>query len=403
MATGRKYPEGTRPGARGGIEIRWEFKGKPYSEYIDLTPTPAHIKEASALRTKRIKEMRYAHEFGLPAADPRKAQCLTFADVADQLLDVLKKNDTVTFSTWQSYRSILKAHWLPVLRNVPIGAIDYPLLSEVFAKTNGLSKKTRKNILVPISKVFEYAQVELQCISIDPSSNLKVKQGQKPPIDPFTLEEQEAIIAAMPARSKLFYLIAFDTGMRSPSEILALKWFDFDGNSLSVTKGRVICRETTSTKTNKARTVQLTKRAIASLTTEKLKSTSEWIFANANGTPMLKDAQQKNDWNETLKYLGIRYRRPYTCRHTRASLGLKANVPPRWLAQQLGHSITVFETTYAKWINEESDKKYVAMMEDYTQERSQNFSKKIQKRAEKNSGVIELAQRLGEKLGENTV
>lgn len=401
MATGRKLPAGVRPGNHGGIEIRWKFKGKAYSEYLDLTPTPAHIKEAGALRTKRIKEIRFAHEFGLPEQDPRKSQCLTFADVADQLLDVLKQNDTVTFSTWQSYRSILKAHWLPTLRDVPITAIDYNLLSEVFAKTNGLSKKTRKNILVPLSRVFEFAQVELRCISIDPSSNLKIRQGQKPPIDPFTIEEQEAILAAMPDRSKLFYLIAFDTGMRAPSEILALKWTDFDGSSLSVSKGRVICRETRSTKTNKARVVQLTKRVIAGLAAEKLKSTSEWIFANANGSPMLKDRQQKIDWNETLSYLGIRYRRPYTCRHTRASLGLKANVPPRWLAQQLGHSITVFETTYAKWIDEESDKKYVSMMEDYTQERSQNFTKKIQKRAEKSIGVIGIAQKVGEKVGEN--
>lgn len=401
MAAGRKYPTGTRPGNHGGIEIRWKFKGKAYSEYLDLQPTPAHLKEASAIRAKRIQEMRYAHEFGLPEQDPRKAQCLTFADVADQLLDVLQQNDAVTFSTWQSYRSILKTHWLPVLRDIPIAAIDYGLLSDIFARSNGLSKKTRKNILVPLSRVFEFAQVELRCIPSDPSSNLKIRPGQKPPIDPFTIEEQEAILAAMPDRSKLFYLVAFDTGMRAPSEILALKWSDFDGGSLSVSKGRVSCRETRSTKTNKARVVQLTRRVIAALNMEKLKSNSEWIFAHANGSPMLKDLKQRTDWNDTLSYLGIRWRRPYTCRHTRASLGLKANVPPRWLAQQLGHSIIVFETTYAKWINEESDKRYVSMMEDYALERTQNLSKKVQKRAEKSVGVIDIAQRVGEKVGEN--
>lgn len=333
--------------------------------------------------------------------DQRKSKFKTFADVADELLDVLKRNETVTFSTWKSYRSSLIAHWLPALRNVPIAAIDYELLSSTFAKTNGLSKKTRKNILVPLSRVFEYAQVELRCITTDPSSNLKIKVGQKPVIDPFTLEEQEAILAVMPDRSKLFYLIAFDTGMRSPSEILALKWDDFDGASLSVSKGRVICRETKSTKTNKARVVQLTQRVIAALSAAKLKSNSEWIFSNSNGSPMLKDRQQKIDWDETLEYLGIRYRRPYTCRHTRASLALKAGVPPRWMAQQLGHSITVFETTYAKWIDEESDKKYIAMMENYTAERSQHFTKKIQKRAEKNIGVVDFVQKVGEKVGEN--
>ena len=51
---------------------------------------------------------------------------------------------------------------------------------------------------------------------------------------------------------------------------------------------------------------------------------------------------------------GIRHREgPYPWRHTYASIGLTNGAEPAWMAKQLGHSLQMFYTVYAEWINSE--------------------------------------------------
>lgn len=60
-------------------------------------------------------------------------------------------------------------------------------------------------------------------------------------------------------------------------------------------------------------------------------------------------------WASALKKLGIRCRRPYNMRHTYATIGLMSGAKPAFLAKQLGHSLRMFFTVYAKWITSEDD------------------------------------------------
>jgi len=60
-------------------------------------------------------------------------------------------------------------------------------------------------------------------------------------------------------------------------------------------------------------------------------------------------------WTVALKLLGIRYRRPYNCRHTYATIMLMAGMNHSFCATQLGHSIQMFQTTYSKWLHGAQD------------------------------------------------
>jgi integrase len=52
-----------------------------------------------------------------------------------------------------------------------------------------------------------------------------------------------------------------------------------------------------------------------------------------------------------------RSRQPnYPWRHTYASIGLKGKADPAFLAKQLGHTLAVFYSTYATWIDSEDDR-----------------------------------------------
>lgn len=56
-----------------------------------------------------------------------------------------------------------------------------------------------------------------------------------------------------------------------------------------------------------------------------------------------------------LNELGIRRRSPYNCRHTYATMRAMSGLNPAFIAQQLGHSVQMLLSTYARWLNSSSD------------------------------------------------
>ena len=56
-----------------------------------------------------------------------------------------------------------------------------------------------------------------------------------------------------------------------------------------------------------------------------------------------------------MKELRIRYRPSYNCRHTYATMCLMSGMNPAFIAQQLGHSVQMLLSTYARWLNSLND------------------------------------------------
>jgi integrase len=76
-------------------------------------------------------------------------------------------------------------------------------------------------------------------------------------------------------------------------------------------------------------------------------------------------AFRRSYWTPMLRALGIRYRRPYNMRHTYATMMLMAGAKPGWCAKQMGHSIEIFHSTYAKWIDGQRDDFELARVEEF--------------------------------------
>lgn len=55
-----------------------------------------------------------------------------------------------------------------------------------------------------------------------------------------------------------------------------------------------------------------------------------------------------HQWRPTLKALGIRYRPPYNARHTYATMCLMAGMAPAFIAKQLGNSVQILLSRYAR-------------------------------------------------------
>jgi integrase len=154
--------------------------------------------------------------------------------------------------------------------------------------------------------------------------------------------------------ARVYFSIMLETGMR-PSEILALKWEDYDGESIHVSKSIVWRKIKSCTKNHEVREVHVSsvlKKALGQHTTQLQKS---YIFLNSNNDPCLDTELLNSEWKAALSWARVRYRIPYTCRHTRTAEMLAGGVQPAFAAAQLGHNLEMFYRTYSKWVHELRD------------------------------------------------
>ena len=111
------------------------------------------------------------------------------------------------------------------------------------------------------------------------------------------------------------------------------------------------------TKTGNTRVVHLTQAAISTLRELPTRFSGGHVFLAYDGQPYQKANHiNRLGWTPALKVAGVRWRRAYNCRHTRASLGLMAGQNPAFLSRQLGHSLAIFLSTYARWMDGAQDR-----------------------------------------------
>jgi hypothetical protein len=76
------------------------------------------------------------------------------------------------------------------------------------------------------------------------------------------------------------------------------------------------------------------------------------VFFRETGEPFWNLQIQGQRWRKTLTSLKLRYRRPYTARHSSVSWNLMAGRNPLWVAKQHGHSICTMLRVYAAWADD---------------------------------------------------
>ena len=95
---------------------------------------------------------------------------------------------------------------------------------------------------------------------------VEMRKHQSPGPDPFTMDEVEAILAALPAGPpRNYFEVAFFTGLR-PSELIALRWSKVDKKTGYMKVDAALTRfQEKGTKTWSARNVELSARALQAL------------------------------------------------------------------------------------------------------------------------------------------
>ena len=243
----------------------------------------------------------------------------------------------------------------------PLRLLKHSDVLTALASLPDLTGKIVNNFVSVLRKAMELA-VEDRTIATNPVSAVSRAKYQKPPPDPFSREETEAIIVDMtvhyPAPIANYIEFKFFSGLRT-SESFGLHWrhVDLAGKHFLVHRAIVRGVEKSNTKTNTARHVALNSRSLAALQRQRkhTQMREAHVFLDPRyDEPWYEErAFRRSYWEPTLQRLGMRYRQPYNTRHTYATMMLMAGMRPAFCAKQLGHSVDMFLRTYAKWIDGE--------------------------------------------------
>ena len=223
-----------------------------------------------------------------------------------------------------------------------------------------VGSKSKKNYLNCLNGVFNLA-LEDEAIDKNPVIHIKKLIYTAPRIEPFTNTEVLKILEEAkkyPFKFRLFIAIGFFTGMRT-GEIIALKNQDVDmvNRIITINATRSRFGESSPKTIKSARRVPILNRLHDLFRVkfgEYQNFTYEYLLETQYHEPY-RDCNVFLDtcWKPILKSLNIRYRRPYTMRHTYATNMLRKNlITPPELAALMGHtSVKMIYDVYVNYLN----------------------------------------------------
>ncbi len=259
---------------------------------------------------------------------------------------------------YKQIQSALKKHL-----NKPVSEVDRTsteALSDLFAQT--LSPQVSKAQLTILKACWAWAVGKYQVSEKNPFENLngRFKNIPKKAIEPFTRNEVGAILNGLKNSPKYshyhdFVAFLFGTGCRL-GEVVALTWGDIKPNYSSVFIGKSTTGkfQNSTTKTGKARNVLLSKSIAAMLEARKNRLSpkdTDLVFPEPDSRSIDNRVFLRR-WTKVLAITGVKYRKPYSTRHTAISHALENGANPIDVAAQCGHDVATLFEFYAHTIQQ---------------------------------------------------
>lgn len=364
---------------KGMLFFDFRYQGTRCREQTLLEDTPANRKKLEAFMAQIDREMAqgtfdYAKYFpdssrakaiatdpaggsSVPARRPRGSSPL-FSDFAE---DWYQESEIAWKISYQeTVRGILDRHLIPRFGQEEISRITKgdilkfrSLLAKVpNGKKTGLSPDRINHIMTALRQILNDAADRFHFST--PFTGIKPLKVPKTQVDPFTLEEVHQILAGVRADFRDYYMIRFFTAMRT-GEIDGLQWkyVDFERRQILIRETLVQGRVETPKTPGSIREIQMAAPVYDALKRqwELTGELSAFVFCNRNGEALNHCNVTKRIWYPTLRYLGLKSRRPYQTRHTMATLWLAAGENPEWIARQMGHMSTeMLFTVYSRFV-----------------------------------------------------
>ena len=284
-------------------------------------------------------------------------------------------------TTAHKYRQLIRLYLIPQLGALKISDIR-PTHIENFYSHYTLNVGVNGQMLAPttiaqcgaiLKKALKYAVEVEGLLSFNPATRVPLPKGTGNSVTPWNMDELNTFMeVASEHRLFFFFRLSAFTGARR-GELLALRWSDFDGRSIMITKSRLevagVAFEQLSTKggSNGQRRVVLDSETIDLFNAhrkrqlqERLSLGANWqddnfIFTQENGLP-LDPGTPSHLFGKLTEKAGLRPTRLHDLRHLHATELLRLGEPLHVVAQRLGHrDAMVTATIYAHVSNEQDE------------------------------------------------
>lgn len=376
---------GVEPRA-SSIRIKFVLNGETIKERLTvngkaLPPTPANLKYAYRLADeirRKIEIGTFTFKEFFP--DSKRAAATDDPNSFGKLADMwLESKSTKAAATLDQYATAVRFWKRMFTESRMVKDMSHKLIASNIGAYPWPSAKTHNNYLIALRGIFNLEYHGANSAN-NPMVGIENMATIKKLPDPLSADERDSILADIKMRYDervyAYFLFMFFTGMR-PEEAIALRWSDVDFKHATIRVQRVRTfkgSERDGSKTHTERDVDLTPQAVEALTLmkshtfmkkqDRQEDTAADIFMNPiTGKPWHDERSQRDTyWRPSLKRLGIRWRSAYNTRHTFATAALMAGVPPAYLADQLGHSLQMLLTKYARWIRNGDNGAAKAMM-----------------------------------------
>ena len=284
-------------------------------------------------------------------------------------------------TTLNRYRELIKDYLVPRLGSIKLQELK-PLHIEQFYNSMAeqvgvagkhLAPRTARQAGAILKTALKQAVEVETLITINPASRVKLPKSNSVTPTPFNFSELKQFLEIARSHRLYFYfrLSAF-TGARR-GELLALKWADFDGKTINLTKNRtsigneVIEQNTTKGGNNGQRRVPLDNETIEQFKEHRRRQLSErmalgeywqdtgYVFTQENVLPLYTNTVS-DLYRKLIKKAGLRHNRLHDLRHAHATELLRLGEPLHVVANRLGHrDAMVTATIYAHVSSEQAE------------------------------------------------
>ena len=275
-------------------------------------------------------------------------------------------------NTHKSYLQHINNHLIPGLGHIVLAKLMPSDIESYYASAlnkqgkygNPLSRRTVMYHGAILRNALNYAVNTEGLLAVNQASKVPLITPDTETPTPWTLDELKTFLKEASTHRLYFYyrLIAY-TGARR-GELLALKWADFDGKRIAITKSGI---KTKKTKGGNKREVSLDPVTIEQFNAhrkrqieERLYMGSSWtetgyVFVKENGTP-LEEGTVTHLFIKLHKIAGLRHNRLHDLRHLHATELLRLGEPLHVVSKRLGHADpAITATVYAHVSDEQAD------------------------------------------------
>ena len=281
---------------------------------------------------------------------------ITLGEFLDRWLEMAAK-PKLRDKSYRSYEGLLRRYIRPSIGDRVLSAVTPLDLQDAYQQlvNRGLSSRTVRYTHSVLRSAMRQA-IRWRLLLQDPTEGAQLPRLGRREMRVLNIEQARIFLEdALKTHYGPVFAVALTTGMR-PSEYLGLKWPDIDWERGTVGVVRTLEKVKGSwrfadTKRDRSRRViklqEWVLENLKGLHAGRLRpkcgtpEAADLVFTTPAGCPIHSDKLAQR-FKATLREAGLPTIRLYDLRHTAATLALSAGVPPKVVAEQLGHASAAF-------------------------------------------------------------